>query len=155
MSDKTENHRRAAARHEEAADNHERAARFWEEQGDSERAGLQHEMAEYERRGADLETRWAALPDPESARGTAPAAQRGSPDTPHGEQTASSILSELANTLEQTAVLADKHAERHQQRGRPTDASKEREAAQSARDAAQRARSHSKQWHTQPGPHET
>ena len=54
-------HLEAARRHEEAAANHERAAIFWEQHGDSARAGLQREFAEYERGGAELERRWAAL----------------------------------------------------------------------------------------------
>lgn len=61
-------HLSAAVRHEEAAATHERAAAFWEEQGDGDRAALQKEMAQYERSGADLERRWAALVERDEAQ---------------------------------------------------------------------------------------
>jgi hypothetical protein len=54
-------HLTAAARHLKAAENHDRAAEFWEDQGDHDRAALQHEMAHYERRGGELEQGWAGL----------------------------------------------------------------------------------------------
>lgn len=59
-------HHRAAGRHLEAAENHDRAAAFWRGRGDRDRATLQHEMAEYERHGAELERRWAALVERDS-----------------------------------------------------------------------------------------
>jgi hypothetical protein len=37
------------------AETHQRAAKFWEANGDRAGVELQHEMAEYELRGADLE----------------------------------------------------------------------------------------------------
>ena len=40
--------------HEESAHAHERTGDFWSAQGDDERAALQRELAEHERRGAQL-----------------------------------------------------------------------------------------------------
>jgi hypothetical protein len=54
-------HVQAAARHDAAAESHDRLAKQWQERGDAERALLQHELAEHERRGATLERRWAAI----------------------------------------------------------------------------------------------
>ena len=54
-------HLNAATRHLEAAESHDRAAGFWEEHGDHDRLALQRDLAEHERRGAELERRWAAL----------------------------------------------------------------------------------------------
>lgn len=54
-------HLDAAAAHERAAESHARAARYWDDEGDAERAELQRDMAGYERKGAELERRWAAL----------------------------------------------------------------------------------------------
>lgn len=128
-----------------AADNHERAAEFWETHGDSERALLQHEMAAYERHGAELERRWAELVAPDSARGEGDVAEEVMAHTQQSVKTASSILTQLAATLDRTAALAEAHAERHEQVGRTEGAHKEREAAQHAREAAQRARSQAEQ----------
>jgi hypothetical protein len=60
-------HLEAAARHEQAARSHERIATYWTENGDDERAALQRELADYERVGAELERRWAALVEKRSA----------------------------------------------------------------------------------------
>ena len=54
-------HLKAADRHELAAQSHDRSAAYWAENGDLERAALQRELADYERSGAELERRWAAL----------------------------------------------------------------------------------------------
>jgi hypothetical protein len=129
-----------------AAGNHERAAKFWEGQGDSERAALQREMAEHERRGAELERRWADLSGSDTARGKVRAAEDVVAQTQQSGKTASSILVQLANTLERAAVLAEEHAQRHERAGRLDDASTERQTAQNAREAAQRARSQAEQW---------
>ena len=61
MGHSADGHLDAASRHEGAAVTHERSAKFWDEQGDAERAALQRELADYARRGAALERRWAAL----------------------------------------------------------------------------------------------
>jgi hypothetical protein len=52
-----------ADRHERTAISHERSADFWAARGDDERAALQRELAEHDRRGAQLVRRWAALVD--------------------------------------------------------------------------------------------
>ena len=62
----TQRHLAAADRHDAAAASHERAAKWWHEQGNVERASLQHALADHERHGAKLERRWAALVAQES-----------------------------------------------------------------------------------------
>lgn len=49
-----------------------------------------------------------------------------------------------AEVLDESAALAEGHAQRHQQAGRSDDAAGERGAAARAREAAQRARWHAK-----------
>ena len=110
VSNKAAEHLQAAGHHERAADNHERAAKFWEGKGDSERACLQYEMAKYERRGAELERRWAELTDSPAEHGGADAAEHVKAHTRQGAETASSILMQLADTLERTAALAESTA---------------------------------------------
>ena len=53
-----------------AAENHDRPARSWDGRGDHERAALQREMADFERKGADLERWWARIVDPEDPSST-------------------------------------------------------------------------------------
>lgn len=67
MEHSPKGHLEAASRHADAAVSHERSARFWDEQGDAERAAPQRELAGYESRGAELERRWAALIERETA----------------------------------------------------------------------------------------
>jgi len=57
-----------------------------------------------------------------------------------------SLLSRTAVTLEQSAVLADAHAERYEQAKRSDDAAQERRVAGRTREAARMARSHAEQW---------
>ena len=57
-----------------------------------------------------------------------------------------SVLSRTAETLEQSAALADAHAERYEQAGRTDDAAEERRAAGRAREAARMARPHAEEW---------
>jgi hypothetical protein len=56
-----ERHLEAAGRHDAAAEAHDRFAKLWHERGDVDRASLQRALADHERRGADLERRWAEL----------------------------------------------------------------------------------------------
>src|SRR5437764_14925782 len=58
----------------------------------------------------------------------------------------SSSLTRMAKVLEDSAVLADAHAERHEQAGRSDAAARERQAAEHARQAAQRGRLHAEEW---------
>ena len=67
MEDSPERHLEAAIRHEAAASSHERAANFWDAQGDVERSALQRDLVNHERQGAELERRWAALIERETA----------------------------------------------------------------------------------------
>jgi len=147
VSDNAAHHREAAGRHQVAAQNHERAARFWDEQRDPERAELQREMAEYERHGAELERRWAELiDDPDGARTDTSAGELVRRHTRQAAKHGSWILMQLANTLERSAGLAEKHAQRREQAGRADDAAAERHAAKRAHEAAQRARSQAEEW---------
>ena len=57
-----------------------------------------------------------------------------------------SVLSRTADALEESAALADAHAERCEQAGRSGDAAQERRAAGRAREAARKARSHVEEW---------
>ena len=129
-----------------AAKNHDRAAKFWDDQRDPERAGLQREMALYERNGAELERRWAELTEPNAAQGQTRAAELVIKHTQQGAKRIAGILTQLAITLDRSAGLAEEHAERREQAGRSDDAEQERQAARHARDAAQRARSQAEQW---------
>jgi hypothetical protein len=61
MPQSAQQHFDAAARHDAAAASHDRSAIYWDGQGDVARATLQRDMADHERRGAELERRWAAL----------------------------------------------------------------------------------------------
>lgn len=63
MEESAQRHFEAADRHERAAQTYERAAAYWAGQGDVERAQLRLDFARYERVGAKLERRWAALVD--------------------------------------------------------------------------------------------
>jgi hypothetical protein len=139
-------HLAAADRHETAAKSHDRAARFWHDQGDAQRAELQHEMAEFERHGAVLERRWAELAEWDGVdRSTAPG-ERVIDHTRRGAKPLSGVLTRMADALDRTASLADEHAIRREKAGRSDDAAAEREAAKRARTAAQRARSQAAQW---------
>jgi hypothetical protein len=58
----------------------------------------------------------------------------------------SSVLSRTADALEESATLAEVHAERHEQAGRSDDAAEERRVAGRAREGARRARSQAEEW---------
>lgn len=154
VSDQAADHR-AAAGHEVAADNHERAAKFWEGQGDTQRAGLQREMAAHERLGAEFERRWADLTDPKTAHSRVRTADNLIGHTRRGAKTASGLLTQIANTLERTAGLVEQHAHRHEQAERSDDAERGHHAAGHAREAARRARSQAEQWFTLVGERKT
>lgn len=64
------------------------------------------------------------------------------------EQTAqlSSVLARIAQELEQSAGLADEHADRRQLAGRRDDAALERQVAVRARDAAERAHARASEY---------
>ena len=146
VSDNAALHREAAGRHEVAAQDHEPAAGFWDAQQDPERAELQREMAEYELHGAELERRWAELIDDPDVAHTETSAELVKRHTRQAAKHGSWILMQLANTLERSAGLAEKHAQRREQAGRADDAAAERRAAKRAHEAAQRARSQAEEW---------
>jgi hypothetical protein len=66
--------------------------------------------------------------------------------TSQGARQAAGLLTQLADTLESSAGLAEGHAQRCEQAGRAHEAAGERHAARSAHEAAQRARSQAEQW---------
>ena len=104
-------------------------------------------MAEYERHGAELERRWAELiGDPDVAHTETGASELAMRHTRQAAKHGSWILMQLANTLERSAALAEKHAQRREQAGRADDAAAERRAAKRAHEAAQRARSQAEEW---------
>jgi hypothetical protein len=70
-----------------------------------------------------------------------PAARRAVGNTRLRAAELASLLRRVADTLEQSAALADAHAERYEQAGRSDDAALKCQAAGRARDAARHARS--------------
>ena len=108
---------------------HERSAR-------REKAPVQPDVAASERKARESEAAEHAL----SAAGRVAAQIRES--ATH----LSSVLSQTANVLEGTAALADAHAERMERAGRADAGAAERRAADRARQGAQRARLHAKEW---------
>jgi hypothetical protein len=142
VSDKVATHRAAAARHEQAADTHDRAAHFWAGQGDPGRAELQREMADYERQGAVLERRWGKLVEP--APPSASAAESIRRQVRENAQSLADCLSRTATLLEESATLAEEQSVRT---NIPAErAAKEARVAQSARQAAERARDQAGEW---------
>lgn len=139
-------HRTAALRHEQAAANHDRAAVFWDRQGKPKQAGLQRDLAAYERHGAELERQWAEATD------TGPPQSRGrSSDLAHSQtkknaEQLASELTRMAGELEKTAAIAEEHARRRQRAGDAEDAAEERAAADRAYEYARQARSQAEGW---------
>jgi hypothetical protein len=84
--------------------------------------------------------------DPEAVEPPRKAAERAVMRTRVSVERLSSVLSRTADALDESAVLADAHAERHEQAGRSDDAAEERRAAGRAREAATRARSQVEDW---------
>lgn len=102
-------------------------------------------MADYERRGATLERRWADLVDPSKPASAARGADLVLEQARQGAKQLSTILARTADALERTAELAETHAQTSAQAG-GDNAAEEREAAARAREAAQRARSQAEEW---------
>jgi len=92
VSDGPDLHRQAAVRHEQAAKNHDRSAVFWQDLGKPQQAGIQRELADHERHGAQLERRWAELIDPSAADRAARSAERARSVTRKNAEHASSVL---------------------------------------------------------------
>lgn len=76
----------------------------------------------------------------EAAVRAAAGAQTLARETRRGARDLGFILNRMATALEQSARLADQHAERQAQGGRPEVAAEERRAARRAREASQLAR---------------
>jgi len=57
-----------------------------------------------------------------------------------------SVLHRAADALEQSATLAEQHAERREQAGRQEAAAEERRAARRAHEAAAHARARAEEW---------
>jgi hypothetical protein len=103
-------------------------------------------MAEYERRGAELEPRWAELVDPSPAQSMIRDAGVVLRQTRRDAKQLSAVLTRTANELERSAGLAEAHARRREQAGQSDDAIEERQAAKRAREAAQRALAQADEW---------
>jgi hypothetical protein len=103
-------------------------------------------MAEYERRGASLERRWAELADGDTPRGTIGTAEQVLSRTRQSAKQLSAMLDRTAATLLRTAELSTEHALRREQQGQASGAVEERQAAERAREAARRARAHAEEW---------
>jgi hypothetical protein len=104
-------------------------------------------MAEYERRGAALERRWAELAEGNAPpRGTVGTAELVWSRTRQSARQLSAVLDRTAAALQRTAELSAEHAQRREQQGRASDAAEEREAAERAREASQRARAQAEKW---------
>jgi hypothetical protein len=146
MTGTSDAHREAASRHEAAAKSHERAAKFWEDCGDSDRGRLQHELAEYERGGATLERRWAALVEHEQIDTPSQASERLLREIRQGARQLAANLIRTADALEKSAQLAEQHAGRREQAQGTDMGADERRAAELSHDAAQRARSQAEEW---------
>ena len=104
-------------------------------------------MAEYERHGAELELRWAELiENPDVGDTQTSAAELVMRHTRQSAKGGARILMQLANTLERSAGLAEKDAQRREQAGQADDAAAVHHAAERAREVAQRARSQAEEW---------
>jgi hypothetical protein len=129
-----------------AAANHDRAAKFWDERGDLERAGIQREIADFERHGAALERRWARIVDPTGSPTTRRTSELIVGRTREGARALSERLSLAAEALEISADLAEVLAKRRQASGEEVSAEQERLSADNTREAARRARSEAEKW---------
>ena len=143
MAEDSNQHIQAAVRHEQAASNHDRSAAFWERHGNRDHARLQRELADYERRGAELERKWADLMDPKPVDRALSAAESARGVTRKSAEHLSLVLNQMADALDQTATIAEQHAQR---REGGSDTADERRAADRAREYAQRARSQAEEW---------
>jgi len=103
-------------------------------------------MAAYERRGAELELRWADLADSDGAPAMSRAAARGKSHAQQGAKQLWEVLTRTADVLERSAQLAEEHAQRREAAAQGEDAAHERRVADQTREAAQRARSHAEEW---------
>jgi exonuclease VII large subunit len=88
-------------------------------------------------RGAALGAIIAGTMDSEAVETPGAAAERVVGDTRACAAQLASVLSRTADTLEQSAALADAHAERYEDAGRSDDG---------AREAARKARSRAEEW---------
>jgi hypothetical protein len=84
--------------------------------------------------------------DSEAVEPPGAAAERAVEETCARAAELASVLRRTAVTLEQSAALADAHAERYEQAKRNDDAAQERRVADRAREAARMARSHAEEW---------
>ena len=82
----------------------------------------------------------------EVAKQAAERAERAVTQTRVTARNLASVLGRTAETLEQSATLAEEHAQRREQAGRGDAAANERRAARRAHGAAARARVHAEKW---------
>jgi hypothetical protein len=97
-------------------------------------------------RRSEYSAMMAGAMDSEAVEPPQAAAKRVVGDTQAHAAQLASVLSRTADTLEESAALAEAHAERYEQAGRSDDAAEERRAAGRARETARKARSHAEEW---------
>ena len=108
-------------------------------------------LAEIERRAEQIMRRASRLQSDDDALerrrpGREHDEERAQPRSMHMSERLSSTLSRLADALEQSATLAEAHAQRQQDAGRANTVAEERQIADRAHAAARRARQNSEKW---------
>jgi hypothetical protein len=84
--------------------------------------------------------------EPEAARQASAAAERAVSQKQINARHVASLLGRTAEALEQSATLAERHAQRREQAGRKEAAAEERRVARRAHEAAARARARAEEW---------
>ena len=84
--------------------------------------------------------------DPGAAKQASATAERAVNQTLMMARDLASVLARTAKALEQSATLAEEHAERRERAGRKEAAAEERRAAGRAHEAAARARAQAEEW---------
>jgi hypothetical protein len=84
--------------------------------------------------------------EPEAARQASAIAETAASQTRMTARDPASVLGRTAKALEQSAILAEQHAQRRERAGRMEAAADERRAAGRAHEAAARARARAEEW---------
>jgi hypothetical protein len=84
--------------------------------------------------------------EPEAAQQASATAGRAVSQMRTTARDLAAVLGRTAEALEQSAILAEQHAQRREQAGRPEAAAEERRAAERAHEAAARARARVEEW---------
>jgi len=84
--------------------------------------------------------------EPEAAQQASATAGRAVSQTRTSATDVAAMLGRTAEALEQSAILAEQHAQRREAAGRKEAAAEERRAAEWAHEAAARARARAEEW---------